>query len=111
MTAADTTPDVDLASLPDLDAEVACQGTGCGHPECQCPSPAVWRVRVHGARNKSARQCGDHQFLMCHRHLNLIRNQIAIQLSRMQSIGAPRCGFCGREFHHLTDVIREVTPL
>jgi len=48
---------------------------------------------------------------MCHRHLNLIRNQIAIQLSRMQSIGAPRCGFCGREFHHLTDVIREVTPL
>lgn len=111
MTAADTTPDVDITSLPDIDAEVACEGSGCTCPKHQCQAAAVWRLRVHGVRTRTAQRCGDHQFLMCDRHLSLLRNQIAIRLARMQGVGIPRCGFCGREFRHLTDVILEVTPL
>lgn len=81
---ANTTPAIDISTLPSLDAEIACELDEFN----PCPRAAVWRIVFHGARDR-------------------IRHWVEQQIANMQG----SCGCCGTPVRCVGDVIREVHAL
>ena len=109
MTAPAIHPEAIDSALPDFDAEVACEFALCDHPQCQCDTPAVWRVTTHCARgieDLRARRCTTFARPICEPHLARLREIVAEGLSQ----GPMEC-MCGRSFTQISDIIREVSAL
>lgn len=111
MTAPAIHPDAITDALPDLDADVACEFALCDHPQCQCDSPAVWRVTVHSARSiddLKAGRCYTFSRPMCEPHLVELRETIA---DTLRAGGGGKCLGCGRAIAQVSDIILEVAAL
>lgn len=105
-----TTMTPEVTSLPDLDADVGCEYQHlctCGQHIDRCDSSAVWRVRLHGARQSADPTCSTFTLLLCDDHLMRMRTGIELILTRA---AGRRCD-CGKPLRHVSDVLQSVEAL